>query len=31
VLFSRLIWMGVAMCPLGAILCQALFGFSRVF
>lgn len=31
VLFSRLIWMGLAMCLLGAILCQALFGFARVF
>ena len=31
VLFSRLIWMGLAMCLLGAILCQALFGFFRVF
>ncbi len=31
VLFSRLIWMGLAMCLIGAILCQALFGFVRVF
>lgn len=30
-LFSRLIWMGLAMCLLGAILCQALFGFALVF
>ena len=30
-LFSRLIWRGLARCPLGAILCQALFGFAREF
>jgi hypothetical protein len=31
VLFTRLIRMGLAMCPIGAILCQALFGVVRVF